>query len=161
MNDPQPVHDADLYLFRSVLLNWPDNYVVKFLRQLIPALKTGARVVINEGALPKPGEVGMWDEKIVWSLDLCMMAMFNSKERTVEEWEGLFAEADPRFKFLGARRPGESLLWIMEAVWDADGEVKAGVNGLTNGVANGETNGVTNVETNGEANGLTNGHTVV
>lgn len=118
MNDPQPVHGAALYLFRSVLLNWPDGYVVKFLQNLIPALKPGAKVLVNEGVLPRPGEVSPWDEKIIRSLDLCMMAMFNSKERTVEEWEGLFQIADRRFRFLGAKRPSKSLLWIIEAVWE-------------------------------------------
>ena len=119
MNNPQPVHGASLYLFRSVLLNWPDQYVIKFLRNLIPALKPGAKVVINEGVLPRPGELTPWDEKIIRSLDLCMMTMFNSKERTVEEWERLFRTADGRFRFLGATRPRESLLWIIEAEWEA------------------------------------------
>lgn len=118
MNDLQPVHGAALYLFRSVLLNWPDGYVVKFLRNLIPALKPGARVLINEGVLPQPGEVNPWDEKIIRSLDLCMMATFNSKERTVSEWDGLFQTADRRFRFLGAKRPSQGLLWIIEAVWE-------------------------------------------
>ncbi|KAF2443247.1 S-adenosyl-L-methionine-dependent methyltransferase [Karstenula rhodostoma CBS 690.94] len=117
LNDPQPYHGADLYMFRSVLLNWPDQYVVKFIKNLVPALKPGAKVLINEGVLPQPGEVSDWDYKVLTSLDLCMLAMFNSKERTVEEWEGLFKEADPRFAFQYARKPEGSLLWIIEAVW--------------------------------------------
>lgn len=74
-------------------------------------------MLVNEGVLPKPGEVDLWDEKILRGLDLCMKAMFNSKERTVEEWEGLFKRADGRFGFRGARRPG-GLLWFVEAVWE-------------------------------------------
>jgi O-methyltransferase domain len=118
LNNEQPVKDADLYMFRSVLLNWPEKYVVKFLKNLVPALKPGAKVLINEGCLPEPGTVSSWDEKLLRSLDLCMMAMFNSKERTVEEWKALFQEADPRFRFLSAKRPEGSLLWIIEAVWE-------------------------------------------
>jgi hypothetical protein len=118
LNDEQPVKDADLYMFRSVLLNWPDKYVVKFLKNLVPALKPGAKVLVNEGVLPEPGTVSSWDDKILRSLDLCMIAMFNSKERTVEEWAALFQKADPRFKFLGAKKPDESLLWIIEVVWE-------------------------------------------
>lgn len=118
LNNEQPVKDADLYMFRSVLLNWPEKYVVKFLKNLVPALKPGAKVLINEGCLPEPGTVSSWDDKLLRSLDLCMMAMFNSKERTVEEWKALFHEADPSFRFLGAKRPEGSLLWIIEAVWE-------------------------------------------
>jgi hypothetical protein len=51
-----------------------------------------------------------------------MMAMFTSKERTVEEWAGLFQAADTRFKFVGARKPESSLLWIIEAVWEPQGQ---------------------------------------
>jgi len=104
-------------MFRSVLLNWPDAYVVRFFRNLVPALKPGARVLVNEGVLPEPGEVSAWDYKILTSLDVCMLAMFNSKERSVGEWEGLFKEAHPGFRFQYARRPEGSLLWIIEAVW--------------------------------------------
>ena len=118
MNVPQPAHGASVYLFRSVLLNWPDQYVIKFLQNLIPALEPGAKIVINEGVLPRPGELGPWDEKIIRSLDLCMMTMFNSKERTVEEWEGLFRMADGRFRIRGAERPRVSLLWVIEAEWE-------------------------------------------
>ena len=65
MNNPQPIKGAALYMFRSVLLNWPDEYCVKFLKNLLPALEPGARVLINEGCLPEPGEVSAWDEKLI------------------------------------------------------------------------------------------------
>ena len=125
MNDPQLPTIVDnnsdgapsLFLFRSVLLNHSDKYVVKFLRNLIPALRPGAKILINEGCLPEPGEVKAWDERLLRNLDLCMAVMFNSKERTVGEWEALFRGASDGFRFLGARRPEQGLLWIVEAEW--------------------------------------------
>ena len=48
----QPV-SADVYMFRFVFHDWPDAYVVKILRQLIPALKPGARVIIRDSNLPE------------------------------------------------------------------------------------------------------------
>ena len=45
---------ADVYLYRLVFHDWPDTYVVKILRQLIPALKPGARIIINDTILPEP-----------------------------------------------------------------------------------------------------------
>ena len=50
---PQTV-SADVYLFRYVLHNWPDQYAVDILRQTIPVLKEGARIVIHDSLLPEP-----------------------------------------------------------------------------------------------------------
>jgi SAM-dependent methyltransferase len=60
----QPVKDADVYFFRCTLHNWPDDFVVKALRQLVPALKPGARVVIQDNGLADPGTIGLSDEFI-------------------------------------------------------------------------------------------------
>ncbi len=48
---------ADVYLFRWIFHDWPDNYVIRILRNLIPALKEGARIVVNEQLMPNPGSV--------------------------------------------------------------------------------------------------------
>jgi len=58
----QPVKDADVYFFRCTLHNWPDEFVVKALKALIPALKPGARVVIQDNGLADPGTIGLHDE---------------------------------------------------------------------------------------------------
>jgi chemotaxis methyl-accepting protein methylase len=60
----QPVKDADIYFFRWIIHNQSDKYGVKILRALIPALKPGAKIIINDNCLPKPNTVDMWDEKI-------------------------------------------------------------------------------------------------
>lgn len=44
----QTVQDADLIIFRTVLHDWPTNYAVRILRNQIPALKQGARSLIND-----------------------------------------------------------------------------------------------------------------
>ena len=53
--EDQPVKGADVYLFRWILHSWPDKYCVKILRALIPALKSGARVLIMDMVMPPPG----------------------------------------------------------------------------------------------------------
>ena len=50
----QPVKGADVYFFRAIFHNWPRSYCVQILRNQIPTLRDGARLVINEGLLPKP-----------------------------------------------------------------------------------------------------------
>jgi chemotaxis methyl-accepting protein methylase len=58
----QPVKNADVYFFRCTLHNWSDELVVKILKALIPALKPGARVVIQDNGLAPPGTIGLSDE---------------------------------------------------------------------------------------------------
>lgn len=59
---PQPVV-ADVYLFRYIFHNWPDAYAIKILRHLIPALKPGARVLINDHLLPEPNTASLTAER--------------------------------------------------------------------------------------------------
>ena len=59
----QPVKDADVYLFRWILHNWSDEYCIKILRNLVPALKNGAMIVVNDICLPEPGTTGWWQEE--------------------------------------------------------------------------------------------------
>ncbi|RAO64731.1 uncharacterized protein BHQ10_000743 [Talaromyces amestolkiae] len=49
---PQPVKHADVYFFRYILHNWADKYATEILRNLIPAMKAGSRVIIYEFLLP-------------------------------------------------------------------------------------------------------------
>lgn len=60
----QPVKNADVYFFRWIVHNQSDKYALKLLRALIPALKAGARIVINDICLPKPNMADPWDERI-------------------------------------------------------------------------------------------------
>ncbi len=59
----QPVMGADLYLFRLVLHNWSDEDCVRILRALVPALKSGARVVVNELCLPELRNASIFEER--------------------------------------------------------------------------------------------------
>lgn len=59
----QPVRGADVYYLRWILHNWSDKYCMVILRALVPALKRGAKVIINETLMPEPGAVALWKEK--------------------------------------------------------------------------------------------------
>jgi hypothetical protein len=47
-----------------------------------------------------------------------MLSLLNAKERDVLGWIELFAQADSRYNFLGAKTPPGSRMSIMEAVWE-------------------------------------------
>lgn len=65
MQDPQPVKGAAIYMFRSVLHNWPDKYVIKFLSNVVPALEPGSKIIINEGVLAEPGVLNSFEDKVI------------------------------------------------------------------------------------------------
>lgn len=53
--EPQTVKGAEVYVLRKVLHDWPDELAIGILQQLVPALKPGARVLINDHCVPPPG----------------------------------------------------------------------------------------------------------
>jgi ubiquinone/menaquinone biosynthesis C-methylase UbiE len=59
----QPVHGADVYLLRHVLHDWSNKYARKILQALIPALKPGAKVVLNDRVIPGYGEAHYLKER--------------------------------------------------------------------------------------------------
>jgi hypothetical protein len=59
----QPIKDADIYYGRLVFHNFSDKYSIFILRNLIPALKKGTRVVLSEFCLPQPGALHAEQER--------------------------------------------------------------------------------------------------
>jgi hypothetical protein len=108
---------ADAYLFRMVMHDFSDKYCLQILRALVPALRRGAKVVVNDGALPDPGTVGYIEERTIRTLDLFMQVTVNARERDPDDWRELFRRADGRFRFNGIWRPKNSRMWFVEAEW--------------------------------------------
>ncbi|KAL8920036.1 MAG: hypothetical protein Q9208_006491 [Pyrenodesmia sp. 3 TL-2023] len=117
--DPQPVQDADMYLLRLVLHDWSDKYAVMIIRALTPALKPGARVVVNERVLPALGEAHYLVEREGRDYDMYMLAFQNAKERTAADWKTLFKAADERFGVGEVAQPEKSALAVVVATWGA------------------------------------------
>ena len=61
----QPVHGADAYVLRMVLHDWPDAAATKILRQLAPALKPGARILINDHCVPPADSMSLLQKRLV------------------------------------------------------------------------------------------------
>ncbi|KAK0705474.1 putative O-methyltransferase [Lasiosphaeris hirsuta] len=117
--NPQPVHGADVYFVRAVLHNWSDKYAVEVLRNLIPALKPGAAVVVNDVVTPEAGSVPKVAERQFRISDLSQVLLLNAGDRELAGWTSLFGAADPRFKFKGAApMPGSTRMWMIHYVWE-------------------------------------------
>jgi hypothetical protein len=108
---------AGAYLFRHIFHAFPDALVVRVLKSLIPAMRPGARVIVNDLVLPAPGTVPSAEEKTFRILDVLMKTVCNGREREADDWKALFEEADARFRWQGAWKSSGNL-WFVEATWD-------------------------------------------
>lgn len=54
---------ADVYSLRWMFHSWSDKYCIQILQALIPALKRGSKVLVQETVMPEPGTVALWKEK--------------------------------------------------------------------------------------------------
>jgi hypothetical protein len=72
---------------------------VRLLKNLIPALKPGARILINDHCLREAGQESPWDETVMRRMDMVMLTLLNAQERTEQEFRALFAAAGEGFVF--------------------------------------------------------------
>ncbi|CAG8957889.1 hypothetical protein HYFRA_00000229 [Hymenoscyphus fraxineus] len=116
----QSVKDADVYFFRWIFHNHSDKYAAKILESLIPAMKKGAKVLINDHCLRDGfGKETFWDEKIIRTMDLVMLTLLNATERSEGQYKKLF-ESVEGFRFGGVRRVEGCRMSVVEAVWEGE-----------------------------------------
>ncbi|KAL4891044.1 S-adenosyl-L-methionine-dependent methyltransferase [Aspergillus ambiguus] len=114
---------ADVFLLKSVLHDWSDQYVLQIVRHLLDVLKPGNHLLIFDIVVPAdydaesksatPLPVRKW----VSAMDLQMHLACNSKERTVNDWVKVIQQADTRFEFKEAHVPAGSPLGIFDFVF--------------------------------------------
>jgi len=83
---PQPIKDAKYYYLAHVLHDWPDHKSREILRNTKSAMGKDSVILIDEMVLP---DVGVHSN--VTSIDMSMMCVLASRERTQSEWDALFA----------------------------------------------------------------------
>ncbi|KFY09293.1 hypothetical protein V492_05544 [Pseudogymnoascus sp. VKM F-4246] len=96
---------ADVYFLRHILHDYSDPYAIKILKNLLPVLEPGNRVILCEIVLPPPGApLPPSLVRVMRSIDLQMLIAQNAKERSEEQWVDLLARADSRFKLVNIGR---------------------------------------------------------
>ena len=60
---PQPILGAPVHFFRAVFHNWPDASCIKILRNHIPALRSGAKIIVQNPFMHEPGTLPLYLEK--------------------------------------------------------------------------------------------------
>ncbi|KAK6856156.1 S-adenosyl-L-methionine-dependent methyltransferase [Apiospora arundinis] len=91
---PQPVLGARAYMFHAVFHDWSDEMSLVILKHTATAMKRGySRLLIVDVVLPPTGASAFQA-----GMDVSMMGLLSSKERTQGMWEELFSSAG--FKIL-------------------------------------------------------------
>ncbi|KAL4998457.1 S-adenosyl-L-methionine-dependent methyltransferase [Aspergillus recurvatus] len=114
---PQP-ETADMYLLRFILHDHPDSTAVTIVKNLIPAMRPGSRLIINDGVYPEVNTLPKGEERIARIMDLEMLTTFNARERPLADWVKLCANADSRLKLRSVSKPEGSVMSILEFVFD-------------------------------------------
>jgi len=89
---------ADVHIFRVILHDWPDADVIRILRNQIPVLEPGNRILLNEAIVEGPLDAKAFEDQHQRVSDVIMHQLFNAKERSRDEWTALFIAADQRFR---------------------------------------------------------------
>jgi hypothetical protein len=86
---PQPQTTADVFFFARIFHDWTDENCIKILTNLVPSMKNGARLIINDTILLMPNEGSIMDQRNRRAVDVQLMSALNAKERSLGEWKQL------------------------------------------------------------------------
>jgi len=89
----EEVPEADAYLLKSILHDWPDDECVQILATCRRSLRPGGTVVVVERLLDRAGS-----ERETAFSDLNMLVMPGGRERTEAQYAALFAAAGLRLR---------------------------------------------------------------
>ncbi|KAI2602216.1 S-adenosyl-L-methionine-dependent methyltransferase [Hypoxylon sp. NC1633] len=112
---PQTV-EGDVYLLRRVLHHHSGQDAVRILQAQLCAVrkKSSARIVVMDNVAIHSGTLSTLEERKTRTLDIAMMALFNSVERDLDDWKQLFRVADPKLNLVNVTKPFGSALAVME-----------------------------------------------
>ncbi|PLB55898.1 putative O-methyltransferase [Aspergillus steynii IBT 23096] len=112
---------ADAYFLRLILHDWNDADSAQIVRQIIPAMREGTRLLIMDAVLPEPREEGngsVLRERQLRRSDIGMFTLFSAKERSLAQMRELVEGCDGRLRFLGVTTPLGSHASLMSWVRD-------------------------------------------
>ncbi|KDQ16040.1 hypothetical protein BOTBODRAFT_31123 [Botryobasidium botryosum FD-172 SS1] len=111
--NPQPVKDATVYFLRCIIHNLSDENAGRLLRRVRDACSPTSKLILADYlipfACPTPPDsktaslvntpdvpaplLNNMGKSMGYLLDLAMMALFNSQERTIEHWNSVITKA--------------------------------------------------------------------
>ena len=104
--------DADMYVLRQVLHDWPDDQAVEILSTCRRAMtRPGARLLVSDIHLAEHAVAGARDEARFLQ-DMNMFVMFGAGERTESEFRGLLGATGFGVEGVLATRPEETIVAV-------------------------------------------------
>ncbi|MET9290416.1 methyltransferase [Streptomyces sp. NPDC003077] len=83
---------GDIYVIKHTLHNWDDEHCLRILRACRAAMEPGKRLLVVDAIIP-PGD----DPAPGKNVDVTMLTVLTGRERTAEEFEGLFRDSGFEF----------------------------------------------------------------
>ncbi|KAF2227995.1 S-adenosyl-L-methionine-dependent methyltransferase [Elsinoe ampelina] len=87
---------VDVFLVAQVFQNWPDKKVAQIVRNLLPRMRRGSKVLVHERMVPEWARETN-EGRRARSGDMLMGSLLNGMIRTPKQWGAVFKEADARF----------------------------------------------------------------
>lgn len=117
--EEQPCRNANVYLLRMILHDWPMREATVILKRLLPALRKSSRIIIMDTVLPRPGSIPSAEERLLRARDMTMLQAFNSLERDLNDWKELLKGVDERLSLVNLVKPVGSVMSAMEVSLEA------------------------------------------
>ncbi|KAG6811118.1 hypothetical protein H0H92_008918 [Tricholoma furcatifolium] len=106
-----PIEGCDVYYLKNILHNWPDKESLLILQNIRSIVKPGGRVLIHDYVVQHANRMGMnfpeAPEPMLpnfglgrirqYNIDILMMILFNSMERTLKEFVDMSEKAGLKF----------------------------------------------------------------
>lgn len=101
---------ADVYIMKSVLHDWEDPECMAILNNCRNAMGKAGRLLLVETVVPPPNEYHYAN-----FMDLEMLVLSGGQERTIEEFEALFAQSDLRLSQVVPTEGNHSIIEVVPA----------------------------------------------
>jgi 6-hydroxytryprostatin B O-methyltransferase len=106
--EPQvdPKIQPKAFFMAGVMHDWADEDALRILRNLMPFVESGAKILVHDRVLTAPGEPMGEAEYHQYFADLLMFSVLGAMERNKLEWLELFRKLDPRLRVDFKSPPG-------------------------------------------------------
>lgn len=106
---------ADCYILCFILHNWSDTEAQTIIRNLMPAFRPGARVLINQHTISTiANAVPLYMKKSIRNIDVSMFGLLAGRERSEGDFKRLLTDVDPRLQLRSSICPDGSAATILE-----------------------------------------------
>jgi 6-hydroxytryprostatin B O-methyltransferase len=105
---------AKVFFLRHIIHDWPDEDACRILKQLVPEVENGARILVSDRVPGFTGSRPTYFDSLVHWLDLLMWTILGAKERSAEQWQQLLEKTDKRLKILSLKIPAGTEFAMIE-----------------------------------------------